>query len=175
MPTAIRIIDRVAEMVDWNQSTFLDGMLAQWDATSGKFIGSFTTTLSNIIVPGIDASSLSTAGLAGYISANNVLTKTDSLSYNSSLIFGFTTQAGSDVAIVGLIDAQFTTVGGLPPPGAAVWLAASTDESGAAGKLTATPPTTGVIAEVGICVDNSNYTSSKKSKILFRSRTPIIL
>jgi hypothetical protein len=75
-------------------------------------------------------------------------------------------------------DAQFTTAGGLPNIGQPVFLAANTDDAGTgAGKLTALAPTANgtVVAQVGICVDNSSYTSSKRSKILISIRNPINL
>jgi hypothetical protein len=72
--------------------------------------------------------------------------------------------------------ANMTTVGGSPSNGAPVFLAASTDEASAAGKLTATAPsTTGTyVAQVGLCLDNSNYAGSKTAKILIQVM-PIVL
>jgi hypothetical protein len=36
---AVRVIDRVADMADWDQSSFNDGNLARWDAGRGRFVG----------------------------------------------------------------------------------------------------------------------------------------
>lgn len=171
MPIAIRIIDHVAEMADWNQASFADGMLAQYDLTSGKYIGAFDNVIS-----GINTSALSTAGLFGYISGNNVISLTDAASINSSILFGASTIISGQVAYAGVIsNASMTTIGGQPAPGAKVYLANSGDEAGAAGKLTATCPQTGVLAIIGICIDNSNWTTLKQIKMLLRIQEPILL
>jgi hypothetical protein len=39
MPSAIVIFDHVAQLADWNQSSFSDGNVATWDSSTGKFIG----------------------------------------------------------------------------------------------------------------------------------------
>ena len=41
MPLAIRVIDKVAELSDWDQASFVNGMFVMWDATSGQYIGSY--------------------------------------------------------------------------------------------------------------------------------------
>jgi hypothetical protein len=41
MPLALRVIDKVADLSDWDQSSFTNGMFVMWDATSGQYIGSF--------------------------------------------------------------------------------------------------------------------------------------
>jgi hypothetical protein len=72
--------------------------------------------------------------------------------------------------------ALFTTSGGSPANGQEVYLAASTDDGGTgAGKLTATPPVSGLVTIAGICVDNSNYAGSKTCSIVFMPRSAIQL
>jgi hypothetical protein len=36
---ATRVIDRVSDMSDWDQSAFTDGQVAMWDEGTGTFIG----------------------------------------------------------------------------------------------------------------------------------------
>jgi len=43
MPQANRIIDKVADLSDWNQSSFADGQFVRWDVTAGKFVGTDST------------------------------------------------------------------------------------------------------------------------------------
>src|SRR4051812_31361145 len=38
MSDAVRVIDRVQDMTDWNQSGFTDGKVPVWDAAQGKFV-----------------------------------------------------------------------------------------------------------------------------------------
>lgn len=38
MPSAVRVIDRVADMDDWDQTSFTDGKWVRWDAVQGKFV-----------------------------------------------------------------------------------------------------------------------------------------
>ena len=72
--------------------------------------------------------------------------------------------------------AACTTIGGSPAAGAPLFLAASTDEASAAGKLTATlPSATGVyVAPVGLCMDPANYVGAKTVKMLIQVM-PIVL
>lgn len=37
MAQAVVVLDRVADMADWDQASFIDGRLVKWDATLGKF------------------------------------------------------------------------------------------------------------------------------------------
>ena len=39
MPAASRIPDAVAELVDWDQQSFVDGQSVAWDAAAGMFHG----------------------------------------------------------------------------------------------------------------------------------------
>lgn len=36
---AVRVVDRVADMADWDQPSFADGTMAAWDVASQKFVG----------------------------------------------------------------------------------------------------------------------------------------
>lgn len=40
MPTGGRVIQKVAELSDWNQAAINDGQFIKYDAASGKYIGS---------------------------------------------------------------------------------------------------------------------------------------
>ena len=40
---AIRVVDRVADMADWDQPTFRDGQFACWNASTGKFQGGISS------------------------------------------------------------------------------------------------------------------------------------
>jgi hypothetical protein len=132
---------------------------------------------SSITVSGLTTTNLTASGQFGYISANNTLSKTDSASLSTSRSFGSYGGVSGSMSTSGVINtAQFTTVGGIPSAGSPVFLAAATDDSSTgAGKLTATPPTSGIIAEVGICIDNSNYAGAKTCKILMQVKAPVQL
>jgi hypothetical protein len=178
MPQAIRVIDHVAEMADWNQASFtIDGMLVKWNAVTGKFEGitggggsASTTTVS-----GLNTGAL-TSGLFCYISANSTVSLTDSLTLPTSIFFGAITGTPGTVIVQGVVmNANFTTIGGSPAPGSRAYIAASTDEAGAAGKLTATVPVSGIVAEVAIVIDNSSYAGSKQCLVLIQVKTPVVL
>lgn len=177
MPTAIRVIDRASDLADWNQASFLNGYVATWDAGTGKYVGqdlASIVSVGRILVSGVDTSGLPALGLCGYVSANGVLTPTDSTSLTSSRFFGISTDTVGTIVVAGVTPALFTTAGGSPSPGHPVWLAHATEESGAAGKLTSTPPSTGVCAEIGLCLDNSSYASDKTAVVLIQTKHPII-
>lgn len=117
-------------------------------------------------------------GQAGYVSANLTVTPTDNLAIASSRFFGFYGGVAGSMTTSGLITAAlFTTVGGSPSAGAPVYLAASTDEASAVGKLTATAPsvTGAVVAEVGICLSNANYAGAKTAQVLIQPKQVIQL
>lgn len=153
------------ELIDIRSEIALLAGLVAAESGGGTFSGTVT---------GLDTSSIAT-GLFGYVSSNNVLLPTDSLALVSSEVFGCGDGVSGEAVVVGAISAKFTSIGGQPNPGDKVWLAASTDEAGAAGKLTATAPSAGMLAEVGVCVDNSLYASIKQAKILIQVKEPIIL
>jgi len=180
MPKAIRVFDKVGELTDWDQASFTtDGMIAQWNALMQKYVGTVIdlSALSSIsLVTGLTTSALTSSGLFGYVSANDTMALTDNLALASSLIFGASTINSGEMIVGGIVsNAKFTTVGGSPPPGSQVYLAASTDEASAAGKLTATVPTSGVLAVVGVCLNDTNYALSKTARILLQVKTPIVL
>lgn len=124
---------------------------------------------------------LTTTGLAdgdfGYISAAKTISKIDSAAIGTARIFGANEGVVGSMTVAGVIEnAKFTTDGGSPVNGKPVFLANAADDTGTgAGKLTATAPSTGVLAEVGICVDNTNYAGSKIAEILLQTKSPIIL
>lgn len=119
-----------------------------------------------------------TTGLCGYISAANTMTLTDNLALVSSRFFGVNTGTVGSMVTSGIIAAlKCTTAGGSPAStGTPLFLAASTDEASAAGKVTATvPATTGVyVAQVALTLDNANYAGSKTVKALIQVM-PIVL
>lgn len=117
----------------------------------------------------------------GYIAANNTWAKAQSDStLAKALVEGANDGTVGAMLLPGnvVLNAKFTTAGGVPSPGNQVFLAAGTDDTGTgAGKLTATAPI--VVGEylsiVGVCVDNTNYGAFKTSKIIFNPRPPILL
>ena len=124
---------------------------------------------------------LTTTGLAdgdfGYYSSAKTITKTDSAAIGTSRAVGANEGVASQMSVAGIIEsAKFTTVGGSPSVGAQVFLAAAADDtSTGAGKLTATAPSSGVVAEIGLCQDNADYAGSKTAEVLFQPKTPIVL
>jgi hypothetical protein len=132
-------------------------------------------TSSVLFAPGTLSTTALSAGDVGYVSATNTVAKTDSLAISSSRVVGIAGTSGTFI-LAGIATAKFTTDGGAPNPGDPVWLAASTDDSGAgAGKLTATAPTGGILAEVGICVDATGYAGSKTATVLVQVKSAITL
>ena len=119
------------------------------------------------------------AGQSGYMSANNVATPTDNLTLAKSRFVGIYTGISGELQTDGVAKAvQLTTVGGSPAAGAPLWLAASTDDGATGvGKWTATAPTVAgtVVAEVGICLDNTNYAGAKTVKALIQVKPPVQL
>lgn len=132
---------------------------------------------SAITVSGLTTTNLSTTGSFGYVSANGTMSKTDNANLSTSRVFGVYGGTSGNMITNGMVaSAQFTTVGGSPSAGSPVFLAAATDDSNSgAGKLTATPPTIGIISEVGICLDNSNYSGSKTCKVLIQVKASVQL
>jgi hypothetical protein len=126
-----------------------------------------------------------TTGLANgdfsYISSNDTWTKSQNNgTLRQATVIGAYEGVSGSVSLPGSIieAAKFTTDGGSPQPGDAVFLAASTDDSGTgAGKLTATAPTTAgaYVTAVGVCLNNSNYAGSKTAKIVFSPALPILI
>jgi hypothetical protein len=143
--------------------------------------GTPITFAGNVSVPNTSVSGLTTTGLTngdfGYVSTANVVSKTDSVALASSRVLGVNTGVVGSLTISGTIAAaKFTTAGGAPTAGGAVFLAAGTDDtSTGAGKLTATPPTTGVSVKVGVCLDPANYASAKTAKIELDVQQLVIL
>jgi hypothetical protein len=130
---------------------------------------------SQLTVAGLTTTGF-TDGYFGYISANSTMTKTDADTPSKTRLFGANEGTAGTMTVAGVVEnAAFTTAGGLPAAGASVFLAPGTEEGGAAGKLTATPPS-GVgqtVAEVGVCLDNSNYAALKTCKILIQPQPPV--
>jgi len=129
------------------------------------------------VVDGLTTTGLS-VGDVGYISSNNTLTKTDATIAASSRAYGVNDGTVGEMVIAGAIAlVKFTTAGGSPAAGAPVYLAPSTEEAGAAGKLTAVAPSTvgQFIAEVGTCQDPSGYAANKTATILWKPKNIISL
>lgn len=143
----------------------------------------------------VDTSSMAGSGQFGYLAAAGMLAPTDagvplfgSGSGRAARVYGVYEGTSGECVTEGVVDdALFTTDGGAPVPGAPVWLAlASADTGTGAGKLTATPPaavvqTAGalaaqpVLAEVGICKDASAYAASKRAKVRLQFKAPVQL
>lgn len=147
-----------------------------FDGSNADALHTHTAVTANQIV----IASLTTTGLGdgdfGYISAANVISKTDADAIVSSIMVGANEGTIGSMTVAGIIEsAKFTTAGGSPGNGAVVYLAPGTEEASASGKLTATAPTTTgkVVAEVGIVIDNANYAGSKTAKILL-SRQKVV-
>ena len=153
-----------------NVDTLLNGSNADALHTHSAVTG------SQLVVTG-----LTTTGLAdgdfGYVSAANTMTKTDADAEASSYCFGANEGTAGSMTVGGIIDAaKFTTDGGSPTNGAPVYLALGTADTGAgAGKLTAIAPTAvgDFVAEVGICLDNSNWAASKTCKVLLQPKVVV--
>lgn len=124
---------------------------------------------------------LTTTGLAdgdfGYISTADTLSKTDSAAIGTVRVIGANEGTAGSMTVGGVIEnAKFTTDGTSPGNGDPVYLAAAADDtSTGAGKLTATAPTAGVLAEVGICLNNANYVGSKTAEVLLQVKVPVVL
>lgn len=172
MPDAIRIVDQIQDQSDF-QGPLVDGKFIAYDSGISKFILDDITT--------INITGLTTTGIADgdfvYVSSNNTVSKTDSASITTSRCVGANEGVSGSITAFGVVEnAKFTTVGGSPSAGTPVWLAAATDDvSTGAGKLTATVPIVGIVAEIGIVIDNSNYASLKTCKILVQIKKPVVL
>lgn len=166
--------------------TLLLGTDAQTTAITIGSSGVTTTVAGPLAINGgVSANSivtgLTTTGIASgdmvYVSAANTVAKTDSASVTTSRFFGVGEGVSGSITRAGVLAAaKFTTAGGQPTNGGIVWLAAATDDSSTgAGKLTATPPSTGVSAEIGVVLDNSNYASAKTCKVLLQPKAIVVL
>jgi hypothetical protein len=131
---------------------------------------------SAVTITGLTTTGLS-SGQAGYISSNDTLDPTDSSAIATARFYGFNNGTAGSMIVAGEVaDAQMTTDGGSPNAGDPVYLADAADDSNTgAGKLTATPPVAGVIAEVGIVRSNANYAGSKTCSIVIQVKPPIII
>src|SRR5579885_276158 len=148
---------------------------------SGNLSVTGTLTAGSFLLGGLTSSGFTTtamtggAGQAGYVSGASTFTPTDSAAIAKSRLGGVYQGTSGQIQTDGVIAAALmTTAGGSPGNGAPVWLAAASDDSNTgAGKFTATAPTTGVLAEVGICLDNANYAGAKTAKILLQVKSPV--
>jgi hypothetical protein len=130
----------------------------QSGGTSGFISGLTTTGVGN--------------GACCYVSANNTVLPTDNLVAAKARCFGVGTNTPGTIQISGVVEVmEFTTVGGSPNPGDKVYLAAATDDTNTgAGKATATAPDVSgqTEAEIGICLNNSNYAGLKTCRVLLQ-------
>ena len=135
-------------------------------------------TANQLIIAGLTTTGLAD-GDAGYVSAADVMTKTDADAEASSVFFGFNEGTAGSMTVAGIVEsAKFTTIGGSPSNGARVYLARGTDEASASGKLTADVSGYGTgdfISEVGICLSNANYAGAKTCKVLLQPKAVVTL
>lgn len=119
------------------------------------------------------ASSLGTTGPTG----PGIAAPTSNNNVGSARCIGVFEGTQGQLVNSGVInDAQFTVRGGLPPVGNPAYLASDQDDGGTgAGKLTATAPIVGVLAEVGVVEDNSNYYATGRCKIQLELQRIVIL
>lgn len=130
---------------------------------------------SAVNVTGMTTSALS-SGMCGYYGSASTLSLTDSGTYAKAIFGGLYTGTSGSVQVAGLATANFTTAGGAPTAGSPVWLAAAADDTNTgAGKLTATAPTSGVVAQVGVCVSAAGYAGAKTCVVLLQPGDPIQL
>lgn len=142
-----------------------------------------TLTAGSIVAAGLVDSGFTTtamtggSGQAGYTSGASTVTPTDAATTSKSRLTGVFNGTAGQMQTDGVVNAmQMTTAGGSPTNGAPVWIAAAADDGAtAAGKFTATAPTTGNLSEVGICLDNSNYAGAKTAKILLQPKSVVTL
>ncbi len=130
---------------------------------------------SNNIIGGLNTDQLYAPGLFAYISDQNTVGLASSHSLQTANVIGASVEIGLIICAGVVEEAQFTTSSGIPTLGRFVYLASAYDEPGAAGKLRATPPTTGVVLPVGICLSNANYNSRHIARILLSPQEPILL
>lgn len=115
-----------------------------------------------------------TAGLFGYYSSNDAVSKTDSATITTAIAMGVNNGIPNYMQVTGPVSVCCTTVGGKPTVGQDVYLAAASDDTNTgAGKVTPVAPTEGVIAPVGVVEDNRNYDSLKTVVIVIQIRDPI--
>ena len=136
---------------------------------------------SSLDVAGLDTTTKSvTTGLFGFQdSTANEMDLTDADAPAKSFCFGGNTGTAGTMRIAGVVAAaKFNTDDLTPVNGAPVFLSPATKDTGtAAGKLTSKAPSTvgQSVAQVGICMDASNYAALKTCKILLQITTKIDL
>jgi hypothetical protein len=140
-------------------------------------------TLASIDLTGLITTAIGNGDFC-YVSSGGTtptLSKTDSSTttapYSSARCLGANIGTSGALRVQGIVSAaKLTTAGGSPSIGAPLYLAAAADDSGAgAGKLTATAPSSGVLAEVATCLDNSTYSSSKTASVLLQMKHIVVL
>jgi hypothetical protein len=159
-----------ATVVADNLDTLTDGSNAD-----ALHVHAFAGSAANLVKSGLTTAGLGT-GDFGYISAALTMTKTDADAEDSSRCFGANEGTAGSMTFAGCINtAKFTTAGGSPANGAPVYLAPGTEEVGAAGKLTATAPSTAGqwVAEIGLCLDNSNWVALKTCVVALQPKAII--
>lgn len=125
--------------------------------------------------PQVVVTGLTTTGLAdgdfAYLSSNNTVSKTDSSAIASSRCLGANEGTAGKVTTGGFIENAKMVTGLTVSAGQPVYLAGGAD----AGKLTNVAPGSGVVAEVGLIADTTNYAGSTTCKIALQIKAPIIL
>jgi hypothetical protein len=155
-----------------------NAIVTQIPATDELNVGAgITSTTGASTMSGLTTAAMTGAGQAGYLSGASTLTPTDNATLAKSRMFGVYQGNAGEMQIAGEVAAAlFTTAGGAPANGAPVYLAAAADDGATgAGKLTATAPVAGFLAEVGLCVDNANYAGAKTCKVLLQPKNVIAL
>jgi hypothetical protein len=123
---------------------------------------------------GLDTSAMS-ANRFAYVSATNVATPTDADSLNASETVGVFAGVAGELVATGAVTAAFTTAGGQPVAGRPVYLAPATEEADAAGKLTATRPSssTRTVSEVGVVLDASLWAAAKTAVVQLQQKRAV--
>lgn len=146
----------------------------KWDDTEGRWKysldGSIFLGLGEHLLP-IQTTGSST-GDFGYVAPDGTFQKTDASVTSKSRCIGANIGLSGFALTTGVVaTAKFSPLSAIPILGKAVFLARADDEGGgaSAGKLTARPPATGVIAKVGLVLElDTNFSVTRLGKVLLQ-------
>lgn len=114
------------------------------------------------------------SGNVVYIVDEDTVDRTEAESIATAKVFGVSEGTASTITTAGIVTINFTTDGGQPNEGDFVYVAlASADTNTGEGKATASPPTSGISAIIGVCKDNANYAASKTCEVFLDVKAPI--